>query len=309
MKKVLLIAAVLCVAASSFALFRASDIVYVLAAANAPGAGGTQWQTDVWVTNPEAVDLNLTIEYLPMGAAGNPTPNDPNSRFHIDWPAVIVPQATLYIPNIVSVIKQTYPNVAVAGAFIFYGEKSTGDICNLVVNSRTYTPKDPSDLSQGYFGQDIPGTPWFYYTDSNYSTEGMDAYWLVGLTDNDAYRTNVGIVNGSQNHILDIKFELYNSAGTKVGEVTKTGIGALAQVQYSQMLINDFGLAEGTALDYSMRVSIAKATVIDSSLSFAPALYTYASKVDNKTGDPNYIEATYFQDSTSTGTIVNCIWP
>jgi len=309
MKRVLLIAAVLCVAVSSFALFRASDIVYVLAAANAPGAGGTQWQTDVWVTNPGLVDLKLTIEYLPTGAAGNPTPFDDSSRFHIDWPTTIAPRATLFIPNIVSVIKQTYPNVAVAGAFIFYGEQATGDILSLVVNSRTYTPKDPSDLSQGYFGQDIPGTPWFYYIDSNFASSGLDAYWLVGLTDNTAFRTNVGIVNGSQGCILDVKFELYDATGTKVGEVTKTGIGALAQVQYAQMLINDFGLAAGVALDYSLRVSIAKSTAVDSTHTCTPALYTYASKVDNKTGDPNYVEATYFMTSTATDSVILCIWP
>lgn len=307
MKKVILIAAVLCVAASSFALFRASDIVFVLAGANTPGAGGTLWQTDVWVTDPEVVENLLTIEYLPTGAAGNPTPSDTSTRYYVNYPSSIPPNGTLYIPNIIGFIQQTYPNVGGFGALIFYGEKPTGDINNLIVNSRTYTPKSATDPTQGYYGQDIPGTPWFYYIDSNFADYGLDAYWLVGLTENSAFRTNVGIVNGSENDILSVKFDLYDSTGTFVATTTVAGIGALAHVQYNQMLTTTFGLS--SAENYSLHITIASATIIDSSLSYAPALYAYASKVDNATGDPNYIEATYFQSSTETAALVNCIWP
>ena len=307
MKKILLIAAILLVGVSSFALFRASDIVYVLAAADTPGGGGTYWQTDVWVTNPGTVNALLTIEYLPTGEAGNPNPNDPNSRYHINWPDPIAPKATLFISNVVAEIKRTYPNVAVSGALIFYGEFASGGIANLVVNTRTYTPKNAYDPAEGYYGQDIPGTPWFYYIDNNYANQQMDAHWLTGLTESSAFRTNVGIVNGSQNHIIDVKFELYDAAGAKVNEVTVTNIGALAHVQYNQILKNKFGLE--SALNYSLRVSLAKVTEIDPELSLAPALFTYGSKVDNMTGDPNYIEATYFMDVTATDTVTGCIWP
>ena len=117
----------------------------------------------------------------------------------------------------------------------------------------------------------------------------------------------ISIVNGSQNHILDVKFELYDSAGTKANEVTVTNIGALAQVQYNGILNTMFGLASG--VDYSLRVSIAKSTIINPQLTFSQALFTYGSKVDNRTGDPNYIEATYFMDVISTEALVNCIWP
>jgi hypothetical protein len=307
MKKVLLIAAILLMGVSSFALFRASDIVYVLAAADTPGGGGTYWQTDVWVTNPGIVSVLLTVEYLPTGEAGNPNPNDPASRYFIDWPDPIGPKATLYIPNVVAEIKEAYPTVAVSGALIFYGEFASGGIANLVVNSRTYTPKNTFDPAEGYYGQDIGGTPWFYYVDSAYATQQMDAHWLTGLTENGAFRTNVGIVNGSQNHILDVKFELYDPAGAKVSEVTVTNIGALAHVQYNQILKNKFSLT--TAVDYALRISITKATEINPDLTLSPALFTYGSKVDNMTGDPNYIEATYFMEVPATDTVVNCIWP
>jgi hypothetical protein len=307
MKKLFILMVILMASVSSFALFRTYDQVFVLAAADTAGGGGTYWQTDAWVTNPGDTSVVLTIELLPRGEAGNPTPNDPDSRLHIDWPTPIAAKATLFIPNVIAKIKETYPTAPSVGALVFYGEKISGDIANIVVTTRTYTPKDASNPALGYFGQDIPGTPSYYYIDSAYSELNLDAHWLVGLTENSAFRTNVGIVNGSQNHVLDVKMELYDAAGTKVNEITLTGIGALAHVQYDQILKNKFGLQSAT--DYSMRVSIAKATVIDASLPYAPALYTYGSKVDQMTGDPNYIEATYYVDESFTNSYINCVWP
>jgi len=308
MKKFVLIAAVLMVSVSSFALFRTSDIVFILAAADTPGGGGSQyWKTDVWVTNPGTVALGLTIEYLPSGEAGNPT--DTANRRYLNWPAPILPKGTLFIPNVVGKIRETFPTAGAFGAVVFYGEKPTGDYANIVVTSRTYTPKNVSDTSQGYFGQDIPGTPWYYYIDPDYSTSNLDAHWLMGLEENSAFRTNVGIVNGSINFILDVKMELYDSAGAKVNEITLPNIGALAHVQFNQILAQKFGLSD--ASNYSLRVSIAKSTAIDPNpptVTF-PALYTYGSKVDNKTGDPNYIEATYYVSETFIDTFVNCVWP
>jgi hypothetical protein len=297
MKKLVLIAALIALALPGFALFRAGDIVFILAAANAPGGGGTYWNTDVWVTNPNAVAVKLTIEYLPSGLAGNAA-----NRIYIDWPDTIAAGQTLYIPEIV---KNHFASYGAAGAIVLYGEYADGTVANIIATSRTFTPKDTANLALGNYGQGIPGTPWYYYIDPAYASEKYDAHWLFGLdqsdiSNTDKYRTNVGFVNGSQDCTLNLKLELYDSAGAKVGESAVNGLGPLAHFQIGGILAANFGISEGS--NYSMKISIASSTPANPT--FPPALFVYGSKVSNGTGDPTYIEATY-----SVPINYPCLWP
>jgi hypothetical protein len=297
MKKLILIAALLALALPGFSLFRAGDIVFVLAAANAPGGGGTYWNTDVWVTNPNAINVYLTIEYLPSGIGGNAA-----NRIYMEWPTPVGPLATLHIPEIV---KNHFAANGAAGAFVFYGETIDGTAANIIVNSRTYTPKDSTNLALGNYGQGIPGTPWYYYIDPAYSTQRYDAHWIFGLDESDIsntdkYRTNVGFVNGSQDVTVNLKLELYDSAGVKAGESTVSGLGPLAHYQIPNVLKNTFGITEGS--NYSLRVTIASSSPANPT--YPAALFIYGSKVSNGTGDPTYLEATY-----SVPIDYGCVWP
>jgi len=292
MKKLILIAALVALALPGFSLFRAGDIVFVLAAANAPGGGGTYWNTDVWVTNPNTVNVYLTIEFLPSGIGGNAA-----NRIYMDWASPIAPLATLHIPEIV---KTHFSANGTSGAFVFYGETIDGTAANILVNSRTYTPMDINDLAKGNYGQGIPGTPWYYYIDPAYDTEKYDAHWIFGLDQTSAYRSNVGFVNGSQDVTINVKLELYDSAGAKVGESAVRDLGPLAHFQIPAILSANFGITDGS--NYSLKVTISS-TAPENPV-FPAALFVYGSKVSNGTGDPTYLEATY-------GVPINysCVWP
>lgn len=297
MKKLFLVLMVLALAVPGFSLFRAGDIVFVLAAANVAGANNTYWNTDLWVTNPNAADLYLTIEYLPSGLPGNAV-----NRIYLNWSNPIKPNETLYIQNILANQFSSYFGF---GALVLYGEYIDGTAANLLAQSRTYTPMDTTDLSKGNYGQGVPGIPWYYYVDPDYSIDKLDAHWIFGLDQaplsaTDKYRSNVGFVNGSQSTTLNLKLELYDSAGTKVGEETVQGLGPLAHYQINGVLDTTFHITEGT--NYALKVTIASSS--PENPTFPPALFVYGSKASNGTGDPTYLEATY-----SVPLDYSCVWP
>ncbi len=297
MKKFIIIAAILALALPGFALFRAGDIVFILAAANVEGANNTYWNTDVWVTNPNAADLYLTIEYLPSGQAGNAV-----NRIYLNWLNPIKPQETLYIPNILA---NQFPTYLGFGAIILYGEFIDGTAANLLAQSRTYTPMDTTDLSKGNYGQSVPGTPWYYYVDPEYASDKYDAHWIIGLDQaplsaTDKYRSNVGFINGSQSTTLNLKLDLYDGTGAKVGEKLVEALGPLAHMQVNGILDTYFGISEGT--NYALKVTISSSTPANPT--FPPALFVYGSKASNGTGDPTYLEATY-----SVPLPYACVWP
>lgn len=297
MKKLILIAALLALALPGFALFRAGDIVFVLAAANTPGDAGTYWRTDLWITNPNTMNLYLTIEYLPSGQAGNA-----GERIYVEWSSPIAPGATLYIPE---VVKTHFSGYTGFGALILYGETIDGTAANLLATSRTYTPKDVNDLTLGTYGQGVPGTPWYYYIDNAYATEKLNAHWIFGIdqspVDHKAgYRTNVGFVNASQDASVNLLVECYDKDGTKVGEHTLEGLGPLAHLQVNSVLSTYFGITTGD--NYALKITIASSSPANPT--YPPAVFVYGSKASNGTGDPTYLEATY-----SVPLDYSCVWP
>lgn len=220
----------------------------------------------------------------------------------MNWPDTIGSLQTVYIPEIV---KNNFSANGASGAIILYGEYIDGTAANILATSRTYTPKDTTNLALGNYGQGIPGTPWYYYIDAAYAAESYDAHWIFGLDQSDIsatdkYRTNVGFVNGSADCTLNVKLELFDSTGAKVGESAVRDLGPLAHYQIGGILAANFGITEGS--NYALKISISSSTPANPT--FPPALFVYGSKVSNGTGDPTYLEATY-----SVPIDYACVWP
>jgi len=130
----------------------------------------------------------------------------------------------------------------------------------LTVTSRTY-----NDASTGTYGQFIAGAPVEQGTGAN--TPGR----LIQLTRNEDYRTNIGFANGTAS-ALDIDVTMFGADGAPL----RTRAFTLAPYGFHQETdIIGADVADGYAL-------------VSSSTSGA-VFFTYASVIDNRTGDPVFV--------------------
>jgi len=131
---------------------------------------------------------------------------------------------------------------------------------DLVVTSRTYNA-----ASSGTYGQFIAGVP---------VAEGIDpdqTARLIQLTRDDDYRTNVGFANASANAI-QVKVDLYDGNGTFIKSWSRT--------------IEPYGFYQKTDI---FGADVTDGYALVSSPTAGALFFTYASIIDNRTGDPVFI--------------------
>jgi hypothetical protein len=229
-------------------------ISYVAATAHAAGVGGTMWTTDLEAHNWGDEDTDITIDLLAKDT-------DNNS-----------PASTTV--TLSSGQSQRWTDV-LDTLFSFSGSaalrlRTMGDV---LVTSRTYTP-NPDAVVGGTYGQFIPTA-----ADSDAIDNGEEAY-LIQLTRSSdpslGFRTNIGFVNLTDTSI-DIEVDLYDSTGTLLGTEPKNRLEPFGFTQ-----INDIFNRVGAA-DVSDGYAVVRTTTV------AGRFLTYASVVDNITGDPVFI--------------------
>lgn len=288
MKKFLVLFLFLSIGMLSFGFFRAAEAVIIPAVAKTSGAGGTFWQSDLFIFNPNSYPVRITLQFIPSGFAGSGS-----NPITAQVAQTIAAGNTYAIKDVLGTYFPTYG----VGALIVWGANTSGAEANILVTSRTYTPDSEN---KGTFGQGIPGIPWYYYGDKNYSDEGLDKLYLWGLDQNDVYRTNLGILNISDRLTETISIKVYSPSNSLVGEIPVT-LGPLAHYQINGILAQLGISGEG----YKAIVEVS--SFIDNEPSNPeepiPAVMAYASKVDNGLGDPTYIEAAF-----SVMPDVDCIW-
>jgi len=130
----------------------------------------------------------------------------------------------------------------------------------LFVTSRTY-----NDASSGTYGQLVPGI------DLADAIRGDTAVRLIQLTRNTRYRTNIGFVNTADTP-LHVRVELFNADGTALGS-PDYDIAPMSFFQQSDIL--------GTHVEDAW-------ALITSDTSDA-RYFSYASVVDNHSGDPIFV--------------------
>lgn len=131
----------------------------------------------------------------------------------------------------------------------------------VIVASRVYT----STTGGGTFGESV--RPWAA------STVG-DRFTIAGLFDDEDFRTNVGVVNDGANPV-DISVTLLNERGDAIGT---TSFRMKARAFFQEALHVLFADAESASGPLSVRIASSKPTVM-----------TWASVVDNHSGDPTLI--------------------
>ena len=223
-----------------------SDLVYfVPAAATLSGAAGTDWRSDLALLNVGRNTAQVTVEAWLRDRA-NPAP-----------PSVSLQISPGHTYNQSDVLATLFglPNGTAASLRIVSSEL-------LAVASRTY-----NRTAHGTYGQYIAGQP------EAFATPAGDTVYLIGLEEDDATRSNVGILNLADvdNHVT---VSFFGADGSPIGSPVTYTVPARGAIQRTRVL-ND--VASGP-------VSLAWASLSASDGPF----FAYASIVDARSGDPVY---------------------
>ncbi len=132
-----------------------------------------------------------------------------------------------------------------------------------MVSSRTY-----NDAESGTFGQYVPVEA------ESTAITGNDPATLIQLTRNQDYRTNIGFTNLGQTR-LNLAVDLFSSSGAYLGSK-----GASVDPYSFNQVTDILGKIGSTSVDDAYAVIRAD--------SVGAAYFTYASIIDNRTGDPIY---------------------
>ena len=164
---------------------QAKTTFWVAAAANATGAGNTLFQTDVWIYNPDAEAITVTMTYLRGG-------QDNSAATGV--PVTVAARQQIHYRNVLQTVLGITES---AGALRFESDR------NFRVMSRTYNVP-PNAVNTGTFGLAIPGQA---------LGDSLSRGTLNGLAGSAASRTNIGLLN-PQPTTVSVKIEIFAADGT-----------------------------------------------------------------------------------------------
>ncbi|HPS77852.1 MAG TPA: PKD domain-containing protein [Thermoanaerobaculaceae bacterium] len=176
---------------------------------------------------------------------------DADNSSALGWTVAVPAGQSLKLPD---VVEGTFARPSSSGAIL------VGASRELIITSRTF-----NDASSGTYGQYIEGYP------STRAITKSEPVRLLQLTRNADFRTNIGFASAIGSS-LNVKLDLYRADGSLLGRRTQT----LLPFGFTQL--NDVLKSYGTNLD--------DAFAIVQSAQEGAAYFTYASVIDNRTGDP-----------------------
>ncbi len=245
-----------------------NKILLLPAAVRAHGLLNTYFTTDAWISNGSNSALTVKVDFLRAGGFDNTTPPVTNT-------IALEPHETRVIPDILGTmfsVSEEYGPLR----FIATGE----GVDHLVVGSHTSTILGGGQSST--YGLSIDAREEDIYD--------ISPIHLIGLPQNAAYRTNIGIINlGSS--VAEFALTLIDSAGN----LLETVDGSLPPFGTTQSrLISLFQGALGLGSSYD------GLAVTASSRNGSP-LAAYAIAVDNNTGDSTFIDGVHTIGNVTAG--------
>jgi hypothetical protein len=228
------------------------DVVVIPAVANTPGAEGTLFRSDVRILNPYSFPNDVEVELV-------------ETQDGVSVPSILLELEPLEIANVSDIVRTRFGLTSTASALRLSGS-------GIVAASRTYNETDA-----GTFGQFIAAEPWDRSIWPGSWNDDDGSSRLLGLANTNEHRSNVGFVE-----VLgldaEITLELYDATGSSIGQAQLT----LPAGSHRQ--INDVFSFLGAGTHEA-----AWALVTVTNLS---RIFTYASVIDNRTGDPVFIPGT-----------------
>jgi hypothetical protein len=233
----------------------------VTAVANNPGAGGTDWHSDLTIYNPHEYPLPVVLQFLPTGRD--------NSGSVPTVEVELYPWETLNLWDVLG--PNGFDARGLIGALLVYADDQRIDCsgvastCDLAVFSRTYTLRPGGGA--GEYGQALPGFP------SHLGLDGSVIAYLPQVMNDSEFRTNLGVASWTGSFVR-IRLELQDPGGTVIDR--------------RDVWIAPFGHAH-----WRMETPVTGGTVAVWIVDGPPdaMVYPYASVVNEVTGDPVNVEA------------------
>jgi PKD repeat protein len=251
--------------------------IYLPAIGHLNGVGGTVWRADLQITNPDSLAHTWTVTYTPKGNDGLPA---------VSVPVPLAGDSSVFADDVVQAL------YSLAGQPLADGAQTSGIVRIApndgsgvfpIVSARAYNV-----APNGTFGQGIPAL---------WAAKGISAgegkkLVLAGMSSQDVARTNVGFVNLSEDQSVNFLVNFYDEDGNLLNPTNADGSAqplsiAIGPGTWDQDLLeNRFRNAFKSALPSNLRAVAAEITVSSGGPGFA-----YATVIDGKTGDPNFIAA------------------
>jgi hypothetical protein len=300
--------------------FRVADQIYLPAGGHFAGSRNETWVTDVWISNVNSDAVDVSAIYS-TGAGGTQTP--------FDKYFTLAANEKREIPDFFFAAKSAGGlalTSAPLGQVIFNGCKaggncdvttcpggSTSGVCpdfrNISVQARIYAI--PSGSSSGStYGQQMPGIPWYNFVSTDAQAAGLDKVFITGIRNTGAafgtpgtFRTNIGLMNGSQYSSTQLLVKLFDKNGTQIGtSYTSPTLGPLGHQQLP--ISSMFGTFSGSTATGAY-ITVEQVSVLPTSGAAAagctggcPSFLAYGSLIDNGSDDPTTLESQYLNPLT-----------
>jgi hypothetical protein len=329
-------AVALAAALPAMAGFAAADLIYIPVASHSPGAVGSQWRTDLYITNVDDVAIDIAMVYMPSGLFSNTYRlqsrdvwlggrESDSFGFVNESLADIPPNGTVVLREIVGEYWVSEIGESGNGALIIAAYEAdtlepdgSRGYKNAIVNARIYNEttiwvedeQNPGTFVErpAQYGQDIPGVPWYNLADGGAVGETYDLSFeqLTGGEEGGALRYNVGVFNASDALTsLTVRIQPYRPDGEPYLDENDAEILSLitmpplSHLQLFRPFRDDWGLEDEVGA--SVRVSIAAWSSL--SPNPIPMLTSYGSVVVNNTNDPTSVLPS-FADPYD----IECMW-
>jgi hypothetical protein len=237
------------------------------------GLAGTQWVTDLTIFNPTDAELVVGIQFFPGGQDNLLDPTFPER-------IVLAPHETLMVED---VLLNTFgDDEDIKGALILIcdpvviGENEEG--ATMLAVTRTYN----TGGAEGTFGQTVPSLV------AGGLNVGWGSSFVTGARNDDAFRSNLGIAGQSLFGTIQVHFRIMDQEGTALVEGSKRiRIASMNQWSFDSLGV---GSVEGP-LTVELWLDSDDMDEDPCEPVFPTGFLAYVSKVDNGTGDAEFLTA------------------
>lgn len=317
--------AVALTALTAGASFQAAELIYVPAVAQTEGSNNAEWKTDLTVTNVDDVAIDVAMVYLPSGLQSNAGRfvdrstwlggrEDEGFGFVEERLADIQPNGTVVLRDVVGAYWLEQSGLNGLGAMVIFAyeagtleDDGTNVPALAVANARIFNETSvwqPDPDGHGFiatpasYGQTMPGVAWYNLADPAAVTDETDFTFMVltGGEENDDYRYNVGVVNGSDPQTaITIAIQAFQPDGEPYTNddgdplVALQTVPPLAHLQWFRVFSSLWGLQD-------VEASIIKVSFVawsSSSPEPVPAFVAYGSMINDASNDPATIMGSF----------------
>ena len=240
------------------------------AVARTTGVGDRQWVSDLTVSNLMGDQVTVGIQFFPENQENTFDPDFPE-RFQLG------PRETRVIEDVLATVFGYTTNIK--GALVISVEQDfipeNPEEATIAAITRTYNTADPA----GTYGQTVPALE-----ATSVNTSPLIA---TGARNDDAFRSNLGMVSLSIFDEIRVHYRILAPDGGQLA----VGVKTLPTATIKQWSLDQLGV--GT-VDGAMTVELwldEDSVSDDPCDDFANTLMGYVSKVDNGTGDAEFIYA------------------